>query len=960
MSKEELPSGSGTTLSHYLLASPFDGTRDVWIAQDQRLGREVVVKILTRNLPADRTRRDAGIRKARNGASFFHPGIARIIDIDSEGDVLFLVLEKVEGKTIRDAALQDAPGRPTVMKWAWQLADALKAIHAHELVHGAVNDANVIVTAAGDVKLLGTSLKMLIDRRDRGGAELLQRNDEVHLRELSHLAPEQITGKPVDQRADIYSFGVVFYQVATGALPFVEANPTDLANAIVKKQPPMPYEINPRIDPRLAQIIVKAMMKDPWARYESTRVLLEEMKRLEPSIVVLSERAPEPGPGRKAADSGSASDAIIVVADIAYYALIEKKDASRAASIASLLQQIVGESVYLFDGTLLDAMGPRVVATLPTAEAAFRAIEHASRELSEKNSLLSTSQEEVLEPRIVIHAGAITESPLSGRALEEAMQILEQMSPGQLLATGRPIDDAKLAERSRALGTFQNIRLYEPPAVFEEKVEVLESAENAPAGEVITSPEPVTSSRRSRGAWMLAAAAAFGVIASIATWLLMSKQPAEPPVAAAQANVVAKPAAPRLFVDLAVAGVTDETAALLRNASVGIRSILREAGGIEIAESASDATTRLTAKAGADPTQIVPVLSGARPRDLAAIPVTEVVPILRSALSELARELRVPDTSVTTASDEALASFVVAANSAPGSEERAAALRSSLRADPSFEPAARLAIDELNAPSDAGTRIAAADFLLTRDPKASKIRRKVVGWQLDAQQEASAIPHIAALLRENPNDAEMIELAARLALHAGDETRFAKAVERLSVVRSRGASHHAPDALASSGRFDSAITRYYNVQQRDPDNRELALKIGRIAVLRRSLAIAESELAKLHRLDPEYGHPLLTAYIAAEKGDSAAARDALAKAEAASANRGDFEIASAEVNALLSAHGRVLESLARAAARNESPQYILSNPLFGYLMDDPRFARTRAALEQRRETLRSSIQALPL
>lgn len=957
MSKEESRTGSGTMLSRYTLSSPLPGTRDVWMAHDQRTGREVVLKILTRSLPADKSRRDAAVRKTRSGASFFHPGVSQILDIDSDGEVLFLVLEKVPGRSIRDVALEDAPGQAAVIKWAWQLADALAAIHAHGLVHGAVNDSNVMVTDAGDVKLVGVSLKMLVDRRDRGGAELLQRNDPPHLRELAHLAPEQITGKPVDPRSDIYSFGVVFHEVMTGTLPFAAANASDLANAIVKGRTVEPLELRPGMDARLARIVVKAMTKDPWARQESARSLCDELKQLEPSILSIAARKNDGSSDTRTSAAAGDRDSVIVVAEIAYYALMEKSDPARAASLASLLQQVAGESIYLFDGVVLEGMGPQLVATLPTAEAAFRAVEHALRELAEKNALRSAAGEEIVEPRIVIHAGAITDSPPSGRGLEEARAILEQMSPGQLLATTRPIESAKLIARSVPVGESGGIRLFQPPAVFEE-VATTAPAETAPAGE-----EEAAHARPRRkrfGLLVGTAAAAIVLITSFAAWMLMSRKGSAPPVPAVKASVAQVEIQPKLFIDLSMAGVDDETASQLARAEEAIRAALRSVEAIEMAESSTGATVQLTARATPDQTQLVPVLSRGAPRDLAPVDPRSSAQVLRAVLSELARELRFDPASITSSSDEAMESFIEAANSPPQSEERRNAIRASRRADPSFEPAARLAIDELEGDADSADRIAAAEFLLTRRSDSPEIRRRLVDWQLAAQREANALPHLAMLLGAKPDDAELIEIAAKLALHAGDEAKFTKSVERLARLRPRGSSLHAPDLLASRGRFDAAITRYYAVQQLDPENPSIALKIGRIAVLRRSLPLAESELAKLQRLDPQYGHPLLSAYIAAEKGDVAAARAALEKAEPASAKRDDFQTASAEVHALLSAHTAVLDSLARAAARNESAQYILANPLFGYLLDDPRFAKTRATLEQRRDTLRSSMQTLPL
>jgi hypothetical protein len=171
---------------------------------------------------------------------------------------------------------------------------------------------------------------------------------------------------------------------------------------------------------------------------------------------------------------------------------------------------------------------------------------------------------------------------------------------------------------------------------------------------------------------------------------------------------------------------------------------------------------------------------------------------------------------------------------------------------------------------------------------------------------------------------------------------------------------HPPDALVFNGKIESAINQYYDIEVQQPDNAALALKIGRVSVLRRSLSIAELELKKLEQLDPLYGLPLLRAYVAAEKQDRSGAMKALEEAEKAAQATDTHWTNAAEVFAILADTTGVIASLERAAARKEpTGGYVLANPLFRYLSSDARFARIEPQFRAQQSEIRAALAQIP-
>ena len=173
------------------------------------------------------------------------------------------------------------------------------------------------------------------------------------------------------------------------------------------------------------------------------------------------------------------------------------------------------------------------------------------------------------------------------------------------------------------------------------------------------------------------------------------------------------------------------------------------------------------------------------------------------------------------------------------------------------------------------------------------------------------------VLGREPNDVEALNLVARYALAADDKDRFAATLAKLNRQGSVEVAVHEPDVLAAAGRIDAAVQRYYTVEEAMPNNPSLALKIGRLAVLRHSVPMAGHELQKLSKSDPLYGYHMLSAYIAAEQQDRARAMKELAAAQSAAGPGDDSWTSAAEIHALFTDTGGVIESLEKAAQHKE-------------------------------------------
>ncbi len=284
-------------LSHYRVHEKIGagGMGVVYRAHDEQLDRDVALKVLPNKALTDERTRQRFRKEALALAKLNHPNIGAVYEFGSEDGVDFLVMELVSGVTL-DAKLAGGPlAEREILRLGAQVADGLDAAHAQGIVHRDLKPGNIRLTQDGRVKILDFGLAQFMHPRgDAAETVTLTLQTEI-MGTVAYMAPEQIRGQRADARSDIYSTGVVLYEMATGKRPFSEASGTQLISAILEKLPSRPTSQNQAISAVLESIIVKTLDKDPERRYQSARELRFDLERLSSGVVVVV-KSPGAGP----------------------------------------------------------------------------------------------------------------------------------------------------------------------------------------------------------------------------------------------------------------------------------------------------------------------------------------------------------------------------------------------------------------------------------------------------------------------------------------------------------------------------------------------------------------------------------------------------------------------------------------------------------------------------------------
>ena len=255
----------------------------VYRAYDERLGRSVAVKVLPEEVAAHTERRVRILAEARAAAPLNHPSIATIYEVGEDGEQLFIVMELLEGKTLRRMISEGLSEPRIVTGIAAQLAEALAAAHAQGVVHADVKPENVVVQPDGRVKLMdfGIARQSASEATTVTHTDLLNWPPESQFAgTLAYTAPELYRGETCDARTDLFSLGVVLYEMVAGRRPFLGLEATALANQILNDSPRPLGEVAPRVPPELAQIARKLLEKQPEFRYQSAREVQVDLSNL--------------------------------------------------------------------------------------------------------------------------------------------------------------------------------------------------------------------------------------------------------------------------------------------------------------------------------------------------------------------------------------------------------------------------------------------------------------------------------------------------------------------------------------------------------------------------------------------------------------------------------------------------------------------------------------------------------
>ena len=260
----------------------------VFEAEDMRLGRRLALKFLPDHFAEDPLALERFQREARAASSLNHPGICTIFDVGEWDGRPFLALELLEGSTLQ----QRIGGRPVpqddLLDWAIQIANALAAAHAKGIVHRDIKPANIFITTDGQSKILDFGLAKQVGPRQPSAedtptvamTEDLMTSPGQAVGTVSYMSPEQARGQDLDARTDLFSFGVVLYEMATGRLPFPGATNAVVFDGILNRTPEPPTRLNPALAVEFEPIIRKALEKDREVRYQSASDLAADLKRL--------------------------------------------------------------------------------------------------------------------------------------------------------------------------------------------------------------------------------------------------------------------------------------------------------------------------------------------------------------------------------------------------------------------------------------------------------------------------------------------------------------------------------------------------------------------------------------------------------------------------------------------------------------------------------------------------------
>ncbi len=376
---------AGQVVGHYQIIAPLGkgGMGEVYLASDTKLDRKVALKLLPTEFTNHKERLRRFIQEARAASSLNHPNIITIHEIGQADGAHFIATEFIDGKTLKQRMAHARMKLPDILDVSIQAAGALHAAHAAGIVHRDIKPDNIMLRPDGYVKVLDFGLAKLSEKTSQSNAADLEVDTMVKahttpgavLGTVNYMSPEQARGQVLDQRTDIFSFGIVLYEMAAGRTPFAAATSIDTLVSILEKEPPALEEYASEVPAEFERIISKALRKEREERYQTIKDLLIDLKSLKEELSFVQKlersRSPRSGEGlstRHAATEASESSTTIqnsVVAATVDSSALKSVPRKRLLVPLTLLA-VVFTGLAIVGAALWRRGGPVAVTTAPT------------------------------------------------------------------------------------------------------------------------------------------------------------------------------------------------------------------------------------------------------------------------------------------------------------------------------------------------------------------------------------------------------------------------------------------------------------------------------------------------------------------------------------------------------------------------------------------------------------------
>jgi len=273
----------GETVSHYRILERLGqgGMGEVFLAQDTTLDRKVALKFLPEELQQNPTVRKRFLREAKSAAALDHPFICKIYEIGKAQDRTFIAMEYIQGVNLEERLVKGPLPIKDVLEIAWEIADALEGAHRGGIVHRDLKPSNVMLIPEGHIKVMDFGLaKRVTPEGEEEDVSTVLTQDGAAVGTVPYMSPEQVRGQSLDTRSDIFSLGVVLYEMVTGVHPFKKDSIMDTAQTILSVTPPPIARYADDVPGLLQHTIRKMLAKDPGERYQTAKGLMTDLRKL--------------------------------------------------------------------------------------------------------------------------------------------------------------------------------------------------------------------------------------------------------------------------------------------------------------------------------------------------------------------------------------------------------------------------------------------------------------------------------------------------------------------------------------------------------------------------------------------------------------------------------------------------------------------------------------------------------